>query len=322
MMVTHNGKKLQILTGTHHPALAEAVAKKLGTKMGNAQITKFANGEIMCKLEESVRGADVFIFQSHYGAVNAAIMEQAIMIDACKRASARHITAVCPLLGYARQDRKSSGREPIAAKLVIDILTKAGADRIVSLNLHSGQIQGFFDGPFDHLTALPALANHLKSKFGNDFVIVSPDTGRVKMAERYATYLKTDLAIVHKRRTGTNETEALDVIGKVDGKNCVIVDDMIDTAGTIVAAADQLKKHGALKISAVASHGLFSPPAAERLAKSSINFLIVTDTVPQTLKSKTPELEVVTVSDLIASTVQAIFQETSVSEIFGGLNQI
>ncbi len=320
--MTHNGKTLQILTGTHHPALAEAVAKKLGVKISQAQIQKFANSEIMCKLDESVRGADVFVFQSHSNPVNDAIMEQAIIIDAAKRASAKHITAVCPWLGYARQDRKSSGREPIAAKLVIDILAKAGADRIVSINLHSGQIQGFFDGPFDHLTALPPLAEHLHSKFGNDFVVVSPDSGGVKLAERYATRLGTDLAFIHKRRTGPNKAEALHVIGEVKGRNCVIVDDMIDTAGTIVAAADQLKKHGALKISAVASHGVFSPPAAEILEKSAINFLIVTDTLPQDMPFKNPKLEVVPIDGLLASAIQAIFEETSVSQIFGGQNQI
>lgn len=321
-MMTHNGKHMQILTGTHHPALAEAVAKNLGVKISQAQVTKFANGEIMCKLEESVRGADVFVFQSHANGVNDAIMEQSIIIDAAKRASAKHITAVCPWLGYARQDRKSSGREPIAARLVVDILANAGAQRIVSLNLHSGQIQGFFNGPFDHLTALPALAAHIKNKFDNDFVIVSPDTGRVKMAERYATNLGTELAIVHKRRIGTNQAEALDVIGDVEGKNCVIVDDMIDTAGTICAAADQLKKHGAKKISAVSSHGIFSPPAQERLAKSAINFLIVTDTVPQTLKFTNPKLEIVSVAGLISDAVRAIFEDGSVSAIFGGQNQI
>lgn len=322
MMVTHNGKTMQILTGTHHPALAQAVAKKLGAKISSAQVMKFANSEIMCKLEESVRGADVFVFQTHSNPVNDAIMEQAIIIDAAKRASAKHITAVCPWLGYARQDRKSSGREPIAAKLVIDILAKAGADRIVSINLHSGQIQGFFDGPFDHLTALPPLAEHLKKKFGNDFVVVSPDSGGVKLAERYASMLGTDLAFIHKRRTGPNKSEALHVIGEVKGRNCVLVDDMIDTAGTIVAAADQLKAHGALKISAVASHGVFSPPAADRLAKSSINFLIVTDTLPQDLTIKNPKLEVVSITDLLSSAVKAIFEETSVSGIFGGQNQI
>lgn len=322
MVITNHKKLLRILSGTHHPKLAADVAKKLGSHVSPIELKRFANGEIMCKLEESVRGADVFVFQTHTNPVNDAILEQAIMIDAAKRASAKHITAVCPLFGYARQDRKSSGREPIAAKLIVDILATAGANRIVSLNLHSGQIQGFFNGPFDHLTALPALAEHLKSKFGNDFVIVSPDSGRVKLAERYASYLETDLAIVHKRRIGTNVAEARDVIGEVDGQNCVIIDDMIDTAGTMCAAAEQLKKHGAKKISAMSSHGIFSPPAQERLAKSPINFLIVTDTAPQKLKFTTPKLEVVSVAELLAAAVKAIFEESSVSAIFGGQNQI
>ncbi len=322
MVITNHKKRLQILSGTRHPKLAEAVAKKLAAHVSPIELKRFANGEIKCQLEESVRGADVFVFQTHTSPINDAIMEQAIIIDAAKRASAKHITAVCPLFGYARQDRKSSGREPIAAKLVVDILATAGANRIVSLNLHSGQIQGFFNGPFDHLTALPALTEHLKSKFGNDFVIVSPDAGRVKLAERYASYLGTDLAIVHKRRMGTNVAEALDVIGEVDGKNCVIIDDMIDTAGTMCAAAEQLKNHGAQKISAVSSHGIFSPPAQERLANSPINFLIVTDTAPQALKFTEPKLEVVSVADLLAAAIKAIFEESSVSAIFGGQNQI
>lgn len=320
-MVTANNKRLQILSGNQHIELAQKVAKKLGAHVSPIQLVKFANGEIKCQLEESVRGADVFVFQTHGNPVNDAIMEQAIIIDAAKRASAKHITAVCPLFGYARQDRKASGREPIAAKLVVDILSVAGADRIVSLNLHSGQIQGFFDGPFDHLTALPVLAAYIKDRFGEDFVIVSADAGRVKMAERYAGYLKTDLAIIHKRRTATNEAEALNVIGEVEGRNCIIVDDMVDTAGTMVAAAEVLKKHGAIKVSAVASHGLFSDPAVERLKNSSIDHLIVTDTLPQTLKLTKPELEVVSIADLLADAVKAIFEENSVSALFGGLNQ-
>ncbi|MBI2588777.1 ribose-phosphate pyrophosphokinase [Candidatus Saccharibacteria bacterium] len=320
-MVTANNKRLQILSGSLHRELAQKVAQKLGAHVSPIELVKFANGEIKCQLEESVRGADVFVFQTHGNPVNEAIMEQAIIIDAAKRASAKHITAVCPLFGYARQDRKASGREPIAAKLVVDILSIAGADRIVSLNLHSGQIQGFFDGPFDHLTALPLLAEYLKGRFGEDFVIVSADSGRVKMAGRYADYLNTDLAIIHKRRTATNRAEALDVIGEVKGRNCVIVDDMVDTAGTVVAAAEQLKKHGAIRISAVASHGLFSPPAVERLKKSSIDHLIVTDTLPQTVKLTKPSLEVVSIVDLLADAVKAIFEEKSVSALFGGHNQ-
>jgi ribose-phosphate pyrophosphokinase len=315
-------KRLHIFTGSHYPGLAEKVAKKLGIKLSETNLERFANGEIKCHLDESVRGADVFIFQAHNGSVGEAILEQAILIDAAKRASATHITAVCPFFGYARQDRKSSGREPITAKLVVDILAVAGADRIVSIDLHTGQIQGFFNGPFDHLISLPALAKHLKSRFDKDCIIVSPDAGRVKLAERYASRLGTELAIVHKSRVRKNQAEALGVIGDVDGKHCVLVDDMIDTAGTMCAAADLLKKKGAKTVSAVATHGLFSTPALERLEKSSIDHLAVTDTLP--LPKNIPsglKIEVVSIIPLLSSAIQAIFEEDSVSAIFDGENQ-
>jgi ribose-phosphate pyrophosphokinase len=314
-------KHLHIFTGSHHPELAEQVAKKLGVKLSPTNLEKFANGEVKCHLGESVRGADVFIFQAHSGSVGEAIVEQAILIDAAKRASAAHITAVCPFLGYARQDRKSSGREPITAKLVVDILSVAGADRIVSIDLHTGQIQGFFNGPFDHLTSLPALANYLKEKFDKNAAIVSPDAGRVKLAERYASRLGVDLAIVHKSRTRKNQAEALDVIGEVEGKDCILVDDMIDTAGTICSAAELLKKKGAKSVSAVATHGLFSPPALERLEKSSIDLLAVTDTLPSVKPNNKVNIETVSIVPLLATAIQAIFEGGSVSAIFNGENQ-
>jgi ribose-phosphate pyrophosphokinase len=315
-------KRLHIFTGSHHPELAEQVAERLGIKLSKTNLEHFANGEVKCHLDESVRGADVFIFQAHNGSVGEAILEQAILIDAAKRASATHITAVCPFLGYARQDRKSSGREPITAKLVVDILAVAGADRIVSIDLHTGQIQGFFNGPFDHLTSLPALANYLKTNYGKDTVIVSPDAGRVKLAERYASRLGVDLAIVHKSRVSKNKAEALGVIGEVDGKNCILVDDMVDTAGTICSAASLLKKKGAKSVSAVATHGLFSPPALERLKESSIDHLAVTDTLPLP-KEKLPgvNIKVVSIVPLLSSAIQAIFEADSVSAIFNGENQ-
>lgn len=314
-------RQLQIFAGSHYPELAEKVADKLGVKLGETNLQYFANGEIKCQLDKSVRGADVYIFQTHNGSVGEAIMEQAILIDAAKRASAKHITAVCPFFGYARQDRKSGGREPITAKLVVDILAVAGADRIVSIDLHTGQIQGFFNGPFDHLIAMPVLTKHLKSRFGKDFMMVSPDAGRVKLAERYSSRLGVELAIVHKRRTGKNEAKALDVIGDVKDQNCVIIDDMIDTAGTMCAAADVLKKHGAKSVSAIATHGLFSPPAFERLKKSAIEHLAVTDTLPLPNQSKGLDIEVVSVIDLLANALEAIFKEKSVSAIFEGENQ-
>ncbi len=315
-------KRLQIITGSHHPGLADKVAKHLNTAIVSAPLTHFANSEVKCHLEESVRGSDVFVFQSHSRPVNDAVMEQAIIIDAAKRASARHVTAVCPFLGYARQDRKSAGREPITAKLVVDILRVAGADRIVSLDLHSGQIQGFFDGPFDHLIAMPVLLDHLAKKLGKDCVIVSPDAGRVKLSERYATRLGADLAIVHKKRqTESNDADALHIIGEVEGRHCVVIDDMIDGAGTICAAASLLKKRGAKSVMAVATHGLFSEPAAERLEKSDIDFLAVTDTLPLSIKLSHPKLEIVSIAPLLAEAISAIFEERSVSALFNGENQ-
>ncbi len=316
-------KRLHILSGTHHSELADKVAERLGVVVDPSPLTRFSNGEVRCQLEESVRGADVFVFQTHSAPANDAIMEQAIIIDAAKRASARHITAVCPFFGYARQDRKASGREPISAKLIVDILRVAGADRIVSIDLHSGQIQGFFDGPFDHLIAMPVLVDHLKNKLGKDCVIVSPDAGRVKLAERYSSRLGADLAIVHKRRAKNgNGAEALHVIGDVEGRHCVIIDDMIDGGGTMAAAADQLKKRGASSVSAIATHGLFSPPAEERLAKSVIDHIAITDTLPLTIpKLAKPEIEVVSIAGLLADAISAIFEERSLSALFDGQNQ-
>jgi ribose-phosphate pyrophosphokinase len=315
-------KDLKILSGNHHPELAENIARRLGVHVTPVQLTSFANGEIKCQILESIRGADVFIVQTHSVPVNDAIMEQAILIDAAKRASAKHITAVCPFFGYARQDRKASGREPITAKLVVDLLKIAGADRIVSVDLHSGQTQGFFDGPFDHLIAMPVLLEHLNKKLGQACVIVSPDAGRVKLAERYVSHLGADLAIFHKRRASkTNAAEALHLIGEVEGRDCVVIDDMIDGAGTICAAAEQLKKHGAKSVLAIATHGIFSDPAAERLAASSIDYLAITDTLPLSISMKKPKIEVVSIVDLVADAIEAIFEERSVSALFGGENQ-
>jgi ribose-phosphate pyrophosphokinase len=323
-METPTQKRLLLLAGHYHHEFAEDVARHLGVELGEVHLSRFANGEMSCRIGESARDADVFIFQTHDRPVNEAIMEQAILIDAAKRASARHITAVCPFFGYARQDRKSSGREPITAKLIVDILSAAGADRIVTVDLHSGQIQGFFNGPFDHLTAMPVLREYLQNHFGKDLVIVSPDAGRVKMSERYVRYLGADLAIVHKRRSSTkaNSVEALDVIGDVKGRRCVIIDDMIDTAGTICAAADQLKKHGAKEVYAMSTHAVLSHPARERLEASAIDKVVVTDTLPLAADQRFDKLEVVSVAPLVADAIKAIFHGQSVSKIFNGDNQL
>jgi ribose-phosphate pyrophosphokinase len=317
-------KKLRMYSGTSHPQLAEAVAAHLGIELGQPNIRRFANGEIHCRFEESIRGCDVFIVQSHADPINASVMEQLIMIDAAKRASAKRITAVCPYYGYARQDRKAEGREPITAKLLADLMTAAGADRMVSVDLHSGQIQGFFDQPVDHLTAMPVLLDYLRTERpGGDVVVVSPDAGRVKVAERYSTALGADLAFVHKRHVKgrANAVEARGVIGEVDGRLCVLIDDMIDTAGTIVAAADILTDHGASDVWAMATHGILSGPAIDRIKNSKISRLVVTDTLPLPAEKQLDLTEVLSVAPIVADAIDAVFEDTSVSEIFGGENQ-
>jgi len=261
-------RRLVIVSGRCHPALAKDIAGKLGVELTEANVREFANGEIHCRFDESIRGAHVFIVQTHSSPVNDAVMEQLIMIDAAKRASAKSITAVIPNYGYARQDRKSAGREPITAKLIADMLQTAGATRVLSVDFHSGQIQGFFDIPVDHLVAAPVLEDYLKANADpRSLVVVAPDAGRVKVAERYAQHLGCDLALVHKTRpTGTmNTVEARHIIGDVDGRHCVLIDDMIDTAGTIVASCDLLKERGASEIWVMATHAVFSPPAVDRL---------------------------------------------------------
>ena len=320
-------KTLQLLAGRAHGELAAGIAAHLGVELGETGLVDFANTEMRCRFGESVRGADVFIVQTHSASdgrsLNDSLMEQLIMIDAAKRASAKRITAVCPYYGYSRQDRKAEGREPITAKLVADLLRTAGANRIVSVDLHSGQIQGFFDGPVDHLTAMPVLIEHLRQSIDGEIVVVAPDAGRVKVAERMANHLGADLAIIHKKRPkGTiNVVEARDVVGEVDGRLCVLVDDMIDTAGTIVAAADKLKEAGATDVWAAATHGVFSGPAIDRLKNSVIDRVIVTDTLPLPPEKQIDKIEVLSVAGLIADAIDAVFEDTSVSEIFGGENQ-
>ena len=315
-------KRLELYSGRTNRPLAVDIAKHLGVELGEANLHEFPNGEIHCRFGESVRGTDAFVVQTHGGPVNDSIMEQCIMIDAAKRASAKRITAVCPYYGYSRQDRKAEGREPITAKLVTDMLTVAGADRIVSVDLHSGQIQGFFDGPVDHLTAMPVLVDFLTESIPGDLVVVAPDAGRVKVAERFAQHLDAQLASVYKRRSG-GRVEARGVMGEevVRGRHCVLIDDMIDTAGTIVAAGDVLVDHGALEVWAMATHGLFSDPAIDRLKNSSIAKVVVTDTLPLPPEKLIDKMEVLSVARIIADAIDAVFEDTSVSEIFGGENQ-
>jgi len=319
-------KRMTLLSGRTHRALAEEVASHLGTTLGEDGLVDFANGEIRPRFGESIRGTDVFIMQTHAGSdgrsVNDSIMEQLIMVDAAQRASAKRITAVCPFYGYARQDRKAEGREPITARLVADLFLAAGAKRMVSIDLHSGQIQGFFDGPVDHLTAIPVLEDYIRAH-GHNPVIVSPDAGRIKVAERMAQHLNADLAFIYKRRPKgtTNVAIARDVIGEVDGRQCILVDDMIDTAGTIVSACEVLKAKGASDVWAMATHGLLSGLAVDRLKNAPIDRVVVTNTLPLPPEKQFDKLEVLTIAKLIADALDAVFDDTSVSEIFGGENQ-
>jgi ribose-phosphate pyrophosphokinase len=320
-------KRLTIVSGRVNRELAEEVAERLGQHLGPVQLAEFANGELHCKYGESIRGADLFIFGSHSStadmSVNDAIMEHLILVDAAKRASAKRITVVAPFYGYGRQDRKAEGREPITAKLLANMFEVAGAKRIVSVDLHSGQIQGFFDGPVDHLTAMPVLVNWMAQNLGDDLVVVSPDAGRVKVAERYANQLHADLAIVHKRRIkgAKNQVEAKEVVGEVEGRTCVLIDDMIDTAGTIVAAAEQLTERGASAVYCAATHGVFSGPAIDRLKNSTIEKVVITNTLPLPPEKRIDKIEVLSAAGIIADAIDAVFEDSSVSEIFDGQNQ-
>ena len=315
-------RRLQLFSGRSHPELAAEIALCVGVGLGETNLSDFSSGEIHCRYDESIRGADVFIIQTHAGAVNDSIMEQLIMIDAAKRASARRIIAVIPYYGYARQDRKASGREPITAKLVADLLTAAGATRVVSVDLHSGQTQGFFNFPLDHLTAMPVLVEYLRANATADLVVVSPDAGRVKVAERFSQQLSADLAFVHKRREPglAHSVEALEVIGEVSGRRCVIIDDMIDTAGTVCVAAERLVEQGATEIWTMATHAVLSDPALDRLKASPISRVIVTNTIPLPEERRIDKIEVLSIANVVSEAIRAVFGDTSVSEIFGGHN--
>ncbi len=314
-------KRMMVFTGMCHPALAEEIAQHLGIPLSPERISRFSSGEIYFRAEESARGVDAFVIQTHASPINESIMEQLVMIDALKRASAKRITAVIPYYGYSRQDKKTLPREPISAKLLADLLSAAGADRVVSVDLHSGQIQGFFDVPVDHLTAMPILTQYVEENLGQDVVIVSPDAGRAKLADRFARHLNADLAIVDKRRRATGEVAALGVMGDVRGRVCVLVDDQISTAGTMVAAADQLMRHGATEVHAMATHGVFADPAIDRLKNSVISRVVVTDTVPLADDCRIDKIEILSVADIIGDAILAVFEDASVSEIFGGENQ-
>ena len=315
-------RHLMVFSGRAHPALAEAVAADIGTYVIPTQAYEFANGEIYVRYEESVRGCDAYVIQSHTAPINEWIMEQLIMIDALKRASAKRITVVLPFYGYARQDKKHRGREPISARLMADLFKTAGADRLMCVDLHTAQIQGFFDGPVDHLMALPLLSDYVAAKYGErDLAVVSPDAGRIKVAEQWSRRLgNAPLAFVHKTRdiTRPNESVANRVVGSVQGRICILVDDMIDTAGTICKAADAIMAEGAVGVVIAATHAIMSGPAVDRLKASSALEVVVTDTLPLRDDQRFDKLTLLPIAPLISRAIQEVFADGSVTSLFEG----
>jgi ribose-phosphate pyrophosphokinase len=315
-------RELLLFSGRAHPELADRIARELGTGLVPAQARDFANGEIYVRFEQSVRGADCFVVQSHTAPINTWIMEQLIMIDALKRASARSVTVVAPFYGYSRQDKKHKGREPISARLVADLLTAAGADRVITIDLHTDQIVGFFDGPVDHLFALPTLADHIAAGTDRDrLTVVSPDAGRVRVADRWCDRLGAPLAIVHKKRDKdiAHQVSVHEVVGEVAGRVCVLVDDMVDTAGTICAAADALYASGAEDVIVAATHGILSGPAVDRLKNSRVTRFVFTDTLPTAAATGLDKVEVLSVAPLIAHAIREIFENGSVTSLMDEL---
>jgi ribose-phosphate pyrophosphokinase len=323
MIESSNSKKLMLFAGRGHEDLASQVAAELDTELCPTSLYDFANGEIFVRFEESVRGCDAFVIQTHTEPVNKWIMEQLIMVDALKRASAKRITVVTPFFGYARQDKKHKGREPISARLMADLFKTAGADRLMAVDLHTSQIQGFFDGPVDHLFALEPLAHYIASRVPDRsrLTVVSPDAGRVRVAERWTDRLGSPLAIIHKRRDPSvpNEVRVLEVVGDVEGHTCVIVDDMIDTGGTIVQAAETLFDNGASEVIVAATHGIFSGPAVDRLKNSRITEVVVTDTLPIATEKQFDKLAVLPIAPLLGRAIREVFDDGSVTSLFDGI---
>jgi ribose-phosphate pyrophosphokinase len=315
-------KRLRLFSGRGFPELSEAVAAELGIPLTPTSAYDFANGEIFVRFEESVRGCDAFVLQSHTAPVNKQIMEQLIMVDALKRASAKRITVVAPFYGYARQDKKHRGREPITARLMADLYKTAGADRLMVVDLHTSQIQGFFDGPVDHLFALPMLANYVGSKVDRTrLTIVSPDSGRVRVAERWSELLGgCPIAFIHKTRDPRipNESVTGKVVGEVEGQTCVVIDDMIDTAGTITKAVDALFAAGAKEVIIAATHAVFSGPAIERLKDSKVTEVVVTDSLPIDEDKRFDGLTVLSIAPLLARAIREVFEDGSVTSLFDG----
>jgi len=319
---TTGEKTLMLFSGRAHPELAEEIARELGIAVSPTDIRDFADGEIYARFEESVRGCDAFVVESMTAPVNQWVMETLVMVDALKRGSAKRITVVVPYYPYARQDKKSRGREPISARLVADLYKTAGADRILTVDLHTSQIQGFFDGPVDHLFALPLLAQHVADSYDTDSItVVSPDSGRVRVAERWTDRLGgTPLAFIHKTRdiTVANSVVANRVVGEVEGRTCVVVDDMIDTAGTITKAAETLFREGADKVVVAATHGVLSGPAIDRLKNSRISEVVLTNTLPIGPDKQFDKLTVISIAPLVARAISEVFADGSVTSLFDG----
>ncbi|MCD0483922.1 ribose-phosphate diphosphokinase [Streptacidiphilus sp. ASG 303] len=322
-ITTSGEKNLRLFSGRAHPELAKEVAEQLGTELVPTKAFDFANGEIYVRFLESARGADCFVMQSHTAPINQWVMEQLIMIDALKRASARSITAILPFYGYARQDKKHLGREPISARLVADLLRTAGADRLMAVDLHTAQIQGFFDGPVDHLFALPMLADYVATRVAADrLTVVSPDAGRVRVADQWSDRLAAPLAIIHKRRDPNvaNKVMSAEVVGDVRGRVCVLVDDMIDTAGTICAAADALFENGAADVIVAATHGVLSGPAADRLKNSRVSEFVFTNTLPTPASLGMDKVTTLSIAPSIAAAIREVFEDGSVTSLFEGVH--
>jgi ribose-phosphate pyrophosphokinase len=316
-------KRLTLFAGRSNPVLAAKISEQLGCELGNVTLKTFANGETYCRYEDSIRGADVFIIQTCVPPVDQHLMELLIMVNAAKLASAKRITAVIPWYFYGRQDKKSRPREPITAKLVADMLQTAGVDRVLTMDLHAGQVQGFFEIPVDHMTAVTMFAQYVRDlNLGAEVAAVSPDTGRAKLAGKFAEMIGGDLVILNKVRPAHNEAKVKTVIGDVEGKVAVMTDDVIDTAGTLVGGAAALKEAGATQVFACATHGLFNGPALERIAGSAIDKLVVTDTVPVDPLTKPDNVEVLSVAGILAETIHNVFSDDSVSAIFAGENQL
>ncbi|MCW4352011.1 ribose-phosphate diphosphokinase [Hoyosella sp. YIM 151337] len=317
-----NQKNLMLFSGRAHPELAEQVAKELDISVTPQTARDFANGEIFVRFQESVRGCDAFVLQSHPYPLNSWLMEQLIMIDALKRGSAKRITAILPFYPYARQDKKHRGREPISARLVADLLKTAGADRIITVDLHTDQIQGFFDGPVDHMRAAPQLSEYIRDHYSLDKItVVSPDSGRVRVAEKWADLLGgAPLAFIHKTRDPLvpNQVKSNRVVGEVEGRTCILIDDMIDTGGTIAGAVGLLKEAGAGDVVIATTHGVLSDPAAERLANCGAKEVVVTNTLPITDDKRFPQLTVLSIAPLLAQTIREVFENGSVTSLFDG----